>query len=155
MSASDHLTQLFFVVLSRAPLCQLQLSLAVCLPLLLFRSNLTSFIVYRSAYILKFSLWLPSIVQLHCAGYNYSLSPTFFGRPLQPWGGGRGGGNGVRGPKAFGFSLCGFRFWSRKITPSHNSPKGKADIYLWWSKWMTQRRELAGYSLPAASTIPL
>lgn len=42
-----------------------------------------------------------------------------------------------------------------KLPLSHNSPKGKADIYLWWSKWMTQRRELAGYSLPAASTIPL
>lgn len=91
----------FFVVLSRAPSCQLQLSIAVCLPWLPFRSNLTSFIVYRSASILKFSLWLPSIVQLQCAGYNYSLSPTFFGRPLQPCGEGRGGVNGVRGPEGF------------------------------------------------------
>lgn len=103
---SDHLTQLFLLWFSRAPLCQLQLSLTVRLSLLPFHSNLTSFIVYRSAYILKFSPWLSSIVQLHCAGYNYSPSPTFFGRLLQPWGGGRGGGNGVRGAQRLSVPQC-------------------------------------------------
>lgn len=145
----------FIVMLSRAPLCQRQRSLAVCLPLLPFRSNLTYCIVYRSVYILKFSLWLPSIVQLHCAGYNCSLSPTFFGRPLQPRGGGRGGGNGVRGPRGFGFLSV--RIWVLEPYNYHSlttPSKAKTDLYLWWSKWMTQRRELAEYSLPATSTIP-
>lgn len=145
----------FIVMLSRAPLCQRQYSLAVYLPLLPFCSNLTYCIVYRSVYILKFSLWLPSIVQLHCAGYNYALSPTFFGRPLQPRGGGRGGGNGVSGPRGFGFLSV--RIWVLEPYNYHSlttPSKAKTDLYLWWSKWMTQRRDLAEYSLPATSTIP-
>lgn len=102
---SDHFTQLFLLCF-RGHHCANSNLLTVCLSLLPFRSNLTSFIVYRSAYILKFSLWLPSIVQLHCAGYNYSPSPTFFGRLLQPWGGGRGGGNGVRGAQRLSVPQC-------------------------------------------------
>lgn len=152
-SASDCLNQHFFFVFSRAPLCQRQCSLTVCLPLLLFRSNLTSCIVYRSVYIQKFSLWLPSIVQLHYAGYNNSLSHTFFGRPFQPQGGGRGGGNGVRGPKGFGFLSEKIWVLEPYNYPSLTAPsKAKTDLYL-WCKWMTQRRELAEYSLPANSTI--
>ncbi|CAM4577312.1 unnamed protein product [Leuciscus chuanchicus] len=38
-----------------------------------------------------------------------------------------------------------------KLPLSHNSPKGKADIYLWWSKWMTQRREKRGQQDKTAS----
>lgn len=84
-----------------------------------------------------------------------TLSPNFFGRLLQPRGGGRGGGNGVRGPRGFGFLSV--RIWVLEPYnyPSLTTPsKAKTDLYLWWSKWMTQRRELAEYSLPATSTIP-